>query len=115
MAQKKVYDYKKITMEDMKAYIEENAPQDKEWFKSVAIGTKKAYRRVLDQILKMTCFLDADINIFADNDPDSSLDFYKQIFKDYRSIFPNINIYYNEKGKDFGDLSKPILARRCEI
>ena len=81
----------------------------------VAIGTKKAYRRVLDQILKMTCFLDADINIFADNDPDSSLDFYKQIFKEYRSIFPNINVYYNEKGKDFGDLSKPILARRCEI
>lgn len=37
MAQKKVYDYKKITMEDMKAYIEENAPQDKEWFKGVAI------------------------------------------------------------------------------
>lgn len=81
----------------------------------VAIGTKKAYKRVLDQVLKMTCFLDADINVFADNDPDSSLDFYRQMFREYRSIFPNINVYYNELSKDFGDLSKPIRARRCEI
>lgn len=35
------YDYKKITLEDMKNYIEQNAPQDKEWFKSVAIRPKK--------------------------------------------------------------------------
>lgn len=31
------YDYKKITLSDMKNYIEQNAPQDKDWFKSVAI------------------------------------------------------------------------------
>ena len=31
------YNYKKITLEDMKNYIEENAPQDKDWFKTVAI------------------------------------------------------------------------------
>lgn len=30
-------DYKKMTLEDMMNYIETNAPQDKEWFKSVAL------------------------------------------------------------------------------
>lgn len=30
------YDYKTITLEDMVTYIEENAPQDKAWFKQEA-------------------------------------------------------------------------------
>ena len=33
----KKYDYKKLTFEEMKEYIETNAAADKEWFKSVAI------------------------------------------------------------------------------
>lgn len=36
MAAKK-WEFKKITFEDMKEYIEKNAASDKEWFKSVAI------------------------------------------------------------------------------
>ena len=31
---------KKIKLEDMMKYIEEKAPQDKEWFKSVALKDK---------------------------------------------------------------------------
>ena len=30
------YDFKTLSLKDMKAYIEENAPQDKRWFKEVA-------------------------------------------------------------------------------
>lgn len=30
------YDFKKLTLEQMKEYIEKNAPQDKKWFKEVA-------------------------------------------------------------------------------
>lgn len=41
MAKKLVYET--ITFEDMKAYIEDNAPNDKEWFKSVAIDSKGVY------------------------------------------------------------------------
>lgn len=33
----KKLNYETMKFEDMKAYIEENAPNDKEWFKSVAI------------------------------------------------------------------------------
>lgn len=81
----------------------------------VAIGTKKAYKRVLDQVLRMTCFLNANINIFADNDDDSNLNFYKDMFRDYRSIFPEITVFYNTKSKDFGDLREPIEVKRCKI
>ncbi len=81
----------------------------------VAIGTKKAYKRVLDQVLKMTCFLNANINIFADNDADSNLNFYREMFREYRGIFPEITIFYNTKSKDFGDLREPIEVKRCKI
>lgn len=36
----KTLDYKTMTLDDMKAYIEENSPEDKDWFKSVAITNK---------------------------------------------------------------------------
>lgn len=42
----KKYDYKKLTFEEMKAYIETNAAADKEWFKSVAIDEKGVYQHL---------------------------------------------------------------------
>jgi hypothetical protein len=99
----------------------------------VAIGTRAAYKRVLNQILKMTGFLNAKINIFADYDNDATdieseegLKWYKDLFKDYRCLFSEINIIYNvakykdEKGvehfsKDFGDLSKPVSVKSIVI
>lgn len=35
------YEYKTLTLDQMKKYIEENAPQDKAWFKSIAFETRK--------------------------------------------------------------------------
>lgn len=99
----------------------------------VAIGTRAAYKRVLNQILKMTGFLNAKINIFADFDNDSTdieseegLKWYKELFQDYRCLFNEINIIYNtakykdENGiehfsKDFGDLSKPVSVKSIVI
>lgn len=40
MATKK-WEFKKITFDDMKEYIEKNAASDKEWFKNVAIKDGK--------------------------------------------------------------------------
>lgn len=40
------YVYKTLTLEQMKKYIEENAPQDKAWFKSVAFETRKKKQAV---------------------------------------------------------------------
>ena len=33
--------FKTIKMEDMMAYIEKNAPQDKQWFKNIALETRE--------------------------------------------------------------------------
>ena len=48
--EKKDFNFKTMTLEQMAEYIEEKAPQDKGWFKSIAYidketkeGTKKVY------------------------------------------------------------------------
>lgn len=41
------WNFKKITAEDMKKYIEEKAPQDKAWFKSVAFNEKGKYQHLI--------------------------------------------------------------------
>lgn len=35
------YDFKTLTLNEMVAYIEKNAPQDKAWFKKVAYDNRK--------------------------------------------------------------------------
>lgn len=37
------WNYKQITFEDMINYIEKNAPQDKDWFKSIALNDEGKY------------------------------------------------------------------------
>lgn len=92
----------------------------------VAIGTRTAYKRVLGQILKMTGWLNANVNIFADNDKDTNLDWYKEMFKEWRPLFDRITIHYNKASyidehgktilcKDFGDLSHPVKLEVYEI
>lgn len=39
--------YNEMTLDYMKSYIEKNAPQDKEWFKSVAIDSKGKYQHLI--------------------------------------------------------------------
>lgn len=41
------WNYKKITFEDMKEYIEKNAAKDKEWFKNVAIDEEGNYQHFI--------------------------------------------------------------------
>ena len=40
------WEYKKITLEDMMAYIEKNAKNDKAWFKSVAMDEDGKYNHL---------------------------------------------------------------------
>ena len=40
------FEFKKITLDDMKAYIDKNAPKDKEWFKSIAIDDDGKYNHL---------------------------------------------------------------------
>ncbi len=41
------WEFKKITLEMMMDYIETNAPEDKEWFKSVAIDKNGNYQHLI--------------------------------------------------------------------
>src|SRR5574344_482377 len=95
----------------------------------VAIGPRKAYKRAIMQIMKMTGFLNAKINIFADNDIDLrdpgskySLGWYTDMFKDIRPCFEDITINYNmaenkdgHPYKDFGNLSNPVQLEKFDI
>jgi len=101
-------------------------PEERNDMVFVAIGTRTAYKRALDQVLKMTGFLNAKINIFADNDGDTDLNWYREMFKDWHQLFDNITIHYNvanyidENGKekpckDFGNLSRPVKLESYEL
>ena len=95
----------------------------------IAVGTRKAYPRALMQVMKMTGFLNAKINIFADNDEELRepgeevcIQWYKNMFNDLRGVFENITLNFNIASdsdgklcKDFGDLSKPIKLAKFEI
>lgn len=39
--------YNEMTLEYMKEYIEKNAPNDKDWFKSIAIDSKGKYQHLV--------------------------------------------------------------------
>lgn len=39
-------EFKKITLDDMMNYIDEHAPNDKAWFKSIAIGSDGKYHHL---------------------------------------------------------------------
>lgn len=41
------WNFKKITAEDMKQYIEKNHPEDKKWFVSVAFDSKGKYQHLI--------------------------------------------------------------------
>lgn len=95
----------------------------------VAVGTRKAYPRALNQLMKMTGFLNAKIHIYADNDvdlrdPDEELcvNWYRRMFKDLRYIFEDITLNFNvavdntgKLCKDFGNLSNPVKLVKREI
>jgi hypothetical protein len=88
----------------------------------VAIGTRTAYKRALNQIFKMTGWLNASVNVFADNDKDTNLDWYREMFKEWRPLLDRITINYNvavdkdgKPCKDFGNLSNPVQLEVHEI
>lgn len=47
MAKKNLPEYRKITLDYMKTYIEKNAPQDKAWFRSIVFDAKGKYQHLI--------------------------------------------------------------------
>lgn len=110
----------------------------------VAVGSRNSYTRSLMQIMKMTCFLNAKLNIFADNDIDLRvgeenvcITWYKDMFKKFynlpnmidsyqplhnKPIFSSITLNFNtavdangKPYKDFGNITNPIKLEKYEI
>lgn len=63
------------------------------------------------------------INIFADNDEKfnnknnkpTTIEYFKKTFKNVKHIYKDINIFYNEIGKDIGVPKKDVLLKRYRI
>lgn len=70
---------------------------------------------VTSNFIKKLSILNADINIYSDSDVD--IDFYKDMIRQEPFFDMNgINIYYNNKGKDFGVSKEGIqLSRKIEL
>lgn len=70
---------------------------------------------VTSNFIKKLSILNADIHIYSDSDVD--LDFYKDMLRQEPFYEMNgINIYYNNKGKDFGVCKNEILlSRKIEL
>lgn len=41
------FDYKKLTLAEMMDYISDNAPEDKAWFKSIALNEEGKYQHLV--------------------------------------------------------------------
>ncbi|HAU84555.1 MAG TPA: hypothetical protein DCW90_03305 [Lachnospiraceae bacterium] len=78
--------------------------------------TGKYYMQALYYMISLgLCGYNVTVNIFSDNDEkfnqkrdkkrttnDTSMDTYRELFKDIKYMFKTINIFYNEIGKDCG-------------
>jgi len=78
----------------------------------------KFYSRMITKLFSMG-FIGSNIiiNIFSDRDytKDTSIDYYRKIFKYYKHLVKSINIYYNTKYKDCGVPKKDILLKKYNV
>jgi len=70
-----------------------------------AVGSAASYNRGLMKMIQLSCFFDADIIIYGDQD--IPLDFY---YKKFAKILKNnkITVYRNKKNKDFGNINEEV-------
>ncbi len=76
----------------------------------------KSFKVALNQIIKMTGFVDSDVFLYVDKDTNRDID--KGFFNNHMSQFiPNFNItiVYNDKGKDFGEMSEEIDIKTYKL
>lgn len=78
----------------------------------------KFYSRMITKLFSMG-FIGSNItiNIFSDMDHtlDTSIGYYRKIFKNYKYLVKNIYVYYNTKSKDCGVPKKDILLKKYVI
>lgn len=75
-------------------------------------GSFQSYKRAIIEIIKMTGFFDAKINIFADNDHTFNINDFRYNFRDLSKSLGGIYVYRNKLGKDFGDMKEQIKLEK---
>jgi hypothetical protein len=76
----------------------------------LATANGKYYRRTILHFYRLG-FLDSPINIYSDADVDIS--YFKKLKREI--FFPNLNVYYNNIGKDYGLPKEKIQIRKLVI
>ena len=71
-------DFKKITAQYMKEYIEKNAPEDKAWFKSIAFDSNNKYQHLIAKRKFAEKYMPEIIPIAKPKEPKKS-----EMFKDW--------------------------------
>lgn len=85
----------------------------------------KFYEGILRYVISLGLFGDnVRVNIFADNDEkfnkknkgkDTTLDFYKKLFKHSKLLFKSVKVFYNIKQKDCGYPKSEIILKEYRI
>jgi predicted RNA-binding Zn-ribbon protein involved in translation (DUF1610 family) len=70
-----------------------------------ASSSRKSYNRPIIRLIQLSGFVSGQIDIFADNDSDFSVDWYKDHLAKFLDNY-EITVYLNSEGKDFGDMPK---------
>lgn len=71
-----------------------------------ACGSQGAYKNAVKTVLALTCFMGCDLEIYSDDNVPVSQ--YDTMLRGISGSFESINIIFNKKSKDFGDMTKPI-------
>jgi hypothetical protein len=70
-----------------------------------ASSSRKSYSKPVMRLIQLSGFVHGQIDIFADNDPDSDIDWYRDHLRRYIDNY-EVTVYVNTEKKDFGDMPK---------
>lgn len=101
-----------------------NLGYDKENTINMAICGKK-YDRIIKRLISQGFVgYNVILNIFSDNDKmfnkkkgneDTTIEYYREAFKDYKILFKEVNVYYNLVFKDYGTHKENIRLKKYRL
>jgi transcription elongation factor Elf1 len=68
-------------------------------------SSRKSFNRPILRLIQLSGFVHGQIDIFADNDPDFNIDWYRDHLKKYIDCY-EITVYLNNEEKDFGEMPR---------
>lgn len=101
-----------------------NLDYDRENIVNMAV-CGKSYRRIINRLISQGLVgYNVILNIFSDNDKafnkkkgneDTTIEYYRNAFKDYKILFKEVNVYYNLIFKDYGTHKENIRLKKYRL